>query len=98
MLFGECTCSYFYTWFRDLRDIGCFINVIDGCKGIDKGTTLFGLSESIRSGVVFSTYSTLVSNVCTGKSLFSYSVVITCTLQFLLFSSLVCMLKEPQKV
>ncbi|KAF6018566.1 hypothetical protein EB796_023110 [Bugula neritina] len=53
---------------RDLRDIGCFINVIDGCKGIDKGTTLFGLSESIRSGVVFSTYSTLVSNVCTGAT------------------------------
>lgn len=52
---------------RDLKDIGCYINVIDGCKAIDKGTKLFGLSDSVKTGVVFSTYSTLVSSVLIGK-------------------------------
>lgn len=53
---------------RDLTDIGCYINIIDGCKAIDKGTKLFGLSDSVKSGIVFSTYSTLVSSVLIGKS------------------------------
>ncbi|XP_067930310.1 uncharacterized protein [Watersipora subatra] len=51
---------------KDLLDIGCHINVINGCKAIDKGTRLFGLSESVKTGVLFSTYSTLVSHVFTG--------------------------------
>lgn len=53
--------------YRDLTDIGCYINVINGCKAIEKGTKLFGLGDSVRSGVVFSTYSTLVSNVYSGR-------------------------------
>ncbi|EDQ86658.1 uncharacterized protein MONBRDRAFT_28079 [Monosiga brevicollis MX1] len=39
---------------RDLRDIGCQVNVIDGCQELDKMTEL-------PDGVLFSTYATLVS-------------------------------------
>lgn len=42
------------------------MNVIDGCIAIDQATKLFGLGDSVKSGVVFSTYSTLVSSTATG--------------------------------
>ena len=53
---------------RDLRDLGCFANVMDGCKGLDK-TAKMGLGgSSARRGesrgtprVLFTTYSLLVS-------------------------------------
>ncbi|XP_057302346.1 uncharacterized protein LOC130636592 isoform X2 [Hydractinia symbiolongicarpus] len=47
---------------RDLQDIGCFINVIDGCQQLDKGMKAFGLVSDFQEGVLFSTYSTLVSS------------------------------------
>ena len=59
---------------RDLTDIGCHINVIDGCQQIDRATKLFGLGDSAKYGVVFSTYSTLVSSVQSGE----YSYVMLC--------------------
>ena len=46
---------------RDLRDLGCHVAVHDGCQGLDKGNKGFGLSKEMQSGVLFSTYSTLVS-------------------------------------
>lgn len=46
---------------RDLNDIGCFTNVIDGCQELDKKTKAFGLATDFQEGVLFSTYSTLVS-------------------------------------
>jgi hypothetical protein len=48
---------------RDLRDIGCHVNVIDGCKGLDasRGKGL-GAGRETQSGVVFTTYSTLISS------------------------------------
>eukprot|EP00039_Didymoeca_costata_P003109 m.65130 g.65130 ORF g.65130 m.65130 type:complete len:1396 (-) comp11709_c0_seq1:101-4288(-) len=47
---------------RDLRDLGCFINVIDGCQDIDKGTLALGLTKEKQTGVLFSTYMSLVSD------------------------------------
>ncbi|XP_066924417.1 uncharacterized protein [Clytia hemisphaerica] len=47
---------------RDLRDIGCYVKVIDGCQQLDQKTKTFGLSSEYKEGVVFSTYSTLVSS------------------------------------
>ena len=46
---------------RDLRDLGCYIKVIDGCKELDKETKALGLSNTCGEGVLFLTYSTLVS-------------------------------------
>jgi hypothetical protein len=49
---------------RDLKDIGAAgISVIDGCKGLDKGKSVFGSSSATKDGVLFSTYATLVSAV-----------------------------------
>ncbi|KAF0687318.1 Aste57867_20928 [Aphanomyces stellatus] len=46
---------------RDLRDIGCHVNVIDGCQQLEKEKAKgFGLSS--KTGVLYSTYSTLTSN------------------------------------
>jgi P-loop containing NTP hydrolase pore-1 len=42
---------------RDLKDIGCHVNVIDGCKGLDAQK-----SSSTSTGVLFVTYSTLISS------------------------------------
>jgi hypothetical protein len=47
---------------RDLRDVGCYINVINGCQGIDKHTLAFGITKEFASGVLFSTYHTLASS------------------------------------
>jgi hypothetical protein len=47
---------------RDLGDLRCpGINVINGCQELDTRTKAFGLTESGKSGVLFSTYSTLAS-------------------------------------
>eukprot|EP00794_Sanderia_malayensis_P010733 gene10733-11882_t len=51
---------------RDLRDIGCYLKVIDGCQQLDKETRVFGLPKDFTEGVVFSTYATLVSSVSKG--------------------------------
>mgnify|MGYP001794434923 CR=1 FL=1 len=48
--------------------------MIDGCQQIDRATKLFGLGDSAKYGVVFSTYSTLVSSVQSGE----YSYVMLC--------------------
>jgi hypothetical protein len=62
---------------RDLRDLGCYVKVIDGVKELDKETKALGLSKTCAEGVLFLTYSTLVSkgggegkknSVTTGKS------------------------------
>ncbi|CAB1101796.1 unnamed protein product [Ectocarpus sp. CCAP 1310/34] len=53
---------------RDLKDVGCHINVIDGCqawragKGLDAASSKgLGMSSSSKHGCLFSTYSTLAS-------------------------------------
>jgi len=47
---------------RDLGDLGFpGINVIDGCQELDSKTKAFGMSSSCKSGVMFSTYTTLAS-------------------------------------
>ncbi|XP_052821363.1 protein strawberry notch homolog 1-like [Mya arenaria] len=51
---------------RDLGDLGCYIRVIDGCQELDKHTRVLGLPSDFKDGVVFSTYSTLVSTVQKG--------------------------------
>ena len=53
--------------------------MIDGCQQIDRATKLFGLGDSAKYGVVFSTYSTLVSSVQSGK----YSYVMLCNSRLL---------------
>ncbi|KAF0732932.1 hypothetical protein Ae201684_010041 [Aphanomyces euteiches] len=46
---------------RDLSDIGCHVNVIDGCQQLEKEKSKgFGISS--KTGVLYSTYSTLTSN------------------------------------
>jgi hypothetical protein len=52
---------------RDLRDIGCYIKVIDGCQQLDKETRILGLPPDFKEGVLFSTYATLVSTLHKGK-------------------------------
>ena len=46
---------------RDLGDLGCTIKVINSCPEIDRETRAFGLSKDYQEGVLFTTYSTLVS-------------------------------------
>ena len=46
---------------RDLNDIGCYTHVIDGCQQLDQKTKAFGLVSDFQEGILFSTYSTLVS-------------------------------------
>ncbi|OQS04488.1 hypothetical protein THRCLA_03282 [Thraustotheca clavata] len=49
---------------RDLNDIGCHISVIDGCQQLDKANMKgLGKSNSVKQGVLYSTYSTLTSNL-----------------------------------
>ncbi|KAG5181415.1 P-loop containing NTP hydrolase pore-1-domain-containing protein [Tribonema minus] len=48
---------------RDLADIGCHINVIDGCQALDAASSKgLGTGSSARDGVLFTTYSTLISS------------------------------------
>ena len=44
-----------------MQDLGCHINVIDGVQDIDKHTLALGLTKEYKEGVLFSTYSSLVS-------------------------------------
>lgn len=46
---------------RDLTDLGCHVPVHDGCVSLDKANKALGLSRDMQAGVMFSTYSTLVS-------------------------------------
>eukprot|EP00049_Salpingoeca_infusionum_P014447 m.270271 g.270271 ORF g.270271 m.270271 type:complete len:1323 (+) comp15677_c0_seq4:246-4214(+) len=59
---------------RDLNDLGCFINVIDGCQELDRKTRALGLSKQHQEGVIFATYSTLVSGAGNAKSRLSQLV------------------------
>ena len=54
---------------RDLQDLGCYTKVIDGCQQLDKETKAFGLVSDYKDGILFSTYSTLVSSVQSNKIL-----------------------------
>nr|XP_054771437.1 uncharacterized protein LOC129279369 [Lytechinus pictus] len=51
---------------RDVSDLGCHIKIIEGCQHLDRETRAFGLSASMKEGIVFSTYATLVSSVQKG--------------------------------
>jgi hypothetical protein len=46
---------------RDLRDLGCFIKVIKNVQELDRNSKATGLSKDFQEGVLFTTYSTLVS-------------------------------------
>eukprot|EP00892_Ulva_mutabilis_P003294 jgi/Ulvmu1/1336/UM011_0064.1 len=46
---------------RDLRDLGMQIPVINNCSALDAATKVGGLSSDFKEGVLFLTYSTLVS-------------------------------------
>lgn len=46
---------------RDLRDVGCHLGVIDGCQSLDATAKLAFGSREKKRGVLFSTYSTLIS-------------------------------------
>lgn len=47
---------------RDLRDMGCHLKVINSCQELDReGSRALGLPKDFKEGVLFLTYSTLVS-------------------------------------
>ena len=46
---------------RDLRDLGMQLPVINNCAALDAATKAGGLSKDFQDGVLFLTYSTLVS-------------------------------------
>lgn len=46
---------------RDLRDLGMQLPVINNCAALDAATKAGGLSKDFQEGVLFLTYSTLVS-------------------------------------
>eukprot|EP00208_Stichococcus_sp_RCC1054_P000099 CAMPEP_0206143488 /NCGR_PEP_ID=MMETSP1473-20131121/20743_1 /ASSEMBLY_ACC=CAM_ASM_001109 /TAXON_ID=1461547 /ORGANISM="Stichococcus sp, Strain RCC1054" /LENGTH=921 /DNA_ID=CAMNT_0053538919 /DNA_START=201 /DNA_END=2963 /DNA_ORIENTATION=+ len=47
---------------RDLRDLGCHgIHVINNCQALDRGQKALGMSKDLKEGVLFMTYSTLIS-------------------------------------
>ncbi|EDV27087.1 uncharacterized protein TRIADDRAFT_54670 [Trichoplax adhaerens] len=47
---------------RDLKDINCFIKVIDGCQELDRETRVAGMSPQVKDGILFNTYATLISS------------------------------------
>eukprot|EP00878_Enallax_costatus_P032695 GHUV01035950.1.p1 GENE.GHUV01035950.1~~GHUV01035950.1.p1 ORF type:complete len:643 (+),score=180.98 GHUV01035950.1:954-2882(+) len=53
---------------RDLRDLGAYMPLINGCAMLDKGTRALGLDRELQEGVLFLTYSTLISAGRAGKS------------------------------
>ena len=53
---------------RDLADLGCHCPVHDGCQSLDRGAKGLGLSKEFNSGVLFSTYATLVSATSSQKA------------------------------
>ncbi|KAK9798140.1 hypothetical protein WJX73_007295 [Symbiochloris irregularis] len=46
---------------RDLRALGCHIAVINNCQELDRETRVVGLAKDKQEGVLFMTYSTLIS-------------------------------------
>jgi hypothetical protein len=48
---------------RDLSDLGCHIKVINNCQALDQGSKALGLAKELQEGVLFLTYSTLISQV-----------------------------------
>ncbi len=48
---------------RDLSDLGCHIKVINNCQALDQGSKALGLAKDLQEGVLFLTYSTLISQV-----------------------------------
>lgn len=55
---------------RDLRDLGMQLPVINNCAALDGATKVGGLSKDFQEGVLFLTYSTLVSGGRGGVSRF----------------------------
>eukprot|EP00960_Hanusia_phi_P033852 750679-Hanusia_phi.AAC.2 len=52
---------------RDLKALGCYARIIDGCQQLDDNTKALGLSSDYKEGVLFSTYSTLIGGAKPGK-------------------------------
>ncbi|GIL79152.1 hypothetical protein Vretifemale_8504, partial [Volvox reticuliferus] len=48
---------------RDLRDLGCQLTVINNVAALDRESRALGLAKEYREGVLFMTYSTLISQV-----------------------------------
>jgi superfamily II DNA or RNA helicase len=55
---------------RDLRDLGMQLPVINNCSALDAGNKAGGLSKDCKEGVLFLTYSTLISAGRKGMSRF----------------------------
>ncbi|KAF8066309.1 strawberry notch-like protein [Scenedesmus sp. PABB004] len=54
---------------RDMRDLGAHgVRLINGCAGLDAGTRALGLDRDLQEGVLFLTYSTLISAGRGGRS------------------------------
>ncbi|KAK9915021.1 hypothetical protein WJX75_003704 [Coccomyxa subellipsoidea] len=53
---------------RDLRALGCHINIINNCQELDRETKVFGLSKDMQEGVLFMTYTTLIQQPAKGKN------------------------------
>ncbi|KAJ1450345.1 P-loop containing NTP hydrolase pore-1-domain-containing protein [Pelagophyceae sp. CCMP2097] len=48
---------------RDLGDVGCHVGVVDGCNSLDALSKLAFGGAAAKRGVLFSTYSTLISTL-----------------------------------
>ncbi|GIL61313.1 hypothetical protein Vafri_15702 [Volvox africanus] len=48
---------------RDLRDLGCQLTIINNVAALDRESRALGLAKEYREGVLFMTYSTLISQV-----------------------------------
>ncbi|KAG2500714.1 hypothetical protein HYH03_001479 [Edaphochlamys debaryana] len=46
---------------RDLRDLGCHVTVINNVSSLDRESRALGLAQEYREGVLFMTYSALIS-------------------------------------
>ncbi len=48
---------------RDLNEVGCHLRIIDGCIGLSASQSKgLGMSKGDKEGIMFSTYSTLISS------------------------------------
>eukprot|EP01012_Entosiphon_sulcatum_P025959 TRINITY_DN31340_c0_g1_i1.p1 TRINITY_DN31340_c0_g1~~TRINITY_DN31340_c0_g1_i1.p1 ORF type:complete len:1169 (-),score=143.26 TRINITY_DN31340_c0_g1_i1:5-3481(-) len=48
---------------RDLRNVGCHLPVINGCRQLQQERKAFGLSSDMKEGILFSTYTALITAV-----------------------------------
>ncbi|DBA97285.1 hypothetical protein WJX77_012218 [Trebouxia sp. C0004] len=48
---------------RDLRSLNCYLNIINNCQTLDKETRATGLARDMQEGVLFMTYTTLISQM-----------------------------------